>query len=358
MPHERGPKWEADWRDEFNRRHRKLFETEQGARIFEEQLRRQAREQRQALKHFALAEAITLETARDLYLTHLPVRPVTRAHLYERLSNFTHRIGQTTLAQLTPNLIDSFIALRRQELAPTSLARYAGDLKRWFGWLVRETYLAANPAAHLDETAPPAPPPHILTFEEEARVLAALTHRTRIRVTLALDAGLRRGEIHALRKNHVDREARTLTTWSTKTKSARTIPLTRRLQRELSAHLEGLAPDSLILAYAATPILKGTDFLKRLWPKVGFHFRFHDLRHTFATRIARATPNPFVVSALLGHSPTQLFFHKNQAIPRVTRAYVHPTAQELRAAIDAMEQANPNSSPTASATGDTKGDPQ
>ena len=52
-------------------------------------------------------------------------------------------------------------------------------------------------------------------------------------------------------------------------------------------------------------------------------FRFHDLRHTFATRLLRQTGNLKLVSRLLGHTQIE-----------TTMRYAHVIDADLRAALD------------------------
>lgn len=336
----------VDWRDEFNVRHRKLLTTEEGAKALDAQLRETTALARKALRN-ATRGALSLPAALDVYTAQLTGAAQTKRKLRFKLAGFLRRIGTENLADLTPQLLASYLAVRAQELSPTSLHREAQDLKRWFEWLAHpdQCYLVANPLAEFKSPEPPPPPRHCLTYEEEAKVLAALTPRLQLRVIEVLDTGLARQEITALRKNHINLEEATLTTWRQKTRRTRTIPLTARLTALLAAATKGLMPDSRLTQWGGKEVKKGTDFLKKLWPRVGFHFRFHDLRHTFATRIAAATTNPFVVSELLGHSPAHVIYYRGAAVPRVTRTYVQPQLEELRAAVTAMEAANPNCSP-------------
>jgi integrase len=53
-------------------------------------------------------------------------------------------------------------------------------------------------------------------------------------------------------------------------------------------------------------------------------FRFHDLRHTFATRLLRLTGNLKLVSKLLGHSQVE-----------TTTRYAHVLDEDMRAGLDA-----------------------
>jgi integrase len=56
-------------------------------------------------------------------------------------------------------------------------------------------------------------------------------------------------------------------------------------------------------------------------------FRFHDLRHTMATRLAEATNNAFVIQQVLGHSNLQ-----------TSLIYVNMQAEFLREGMDAMDK--------------------
>ncbi len=340
--YQKGENWGVDWRDEWNRRHRKLVGTKSAAELLELNLQQTSQLARAALRTAEKTPALDLRTAIDLWLAHSPTAPSTKQHHRERLEPLLAYLGNQSLGALTPKILEEFQAHARERLAPSTLARDAARLQQLFRWLVREHYLASSPAETLDSKYRHVPTARILSYQEEGKILQALTPRTTLRVLLALDAGLRRGEANALRKNHCDFPRRTLTIWAPKTRTTRILPLTRRLETVLRAHAAGLAPDSLLSAYGERPILKGTDFLKFLWPKVGFHFRFHDLRHTFATRLAAATSNPFVVSALLGHSLYQTVFWHRSPLPHVTRRYVTPPLEELRAAVLEMENRNPN----------------
>jgi integrase len=54
-------------------------------------------------------------------------------------------------------------------------------------------------------------------------------------------------------------------------------------------------------------------------------FRFHDLRHTFATRLNQSGADPYTIRDLLGHSSTTM-----------TENYTHTSHETRRQAIDAM----------------------
>lgn len=63
-------------------------------------------------------------------------------------------------------------------------------------------------------------------------------------------------------------------------------------------------------------------------------FHFHDLRHTFATRLRAANVHEYNIADLLGHSTT-LGETRNT---NVTRGYAHGVPKRLRDAVKSLEE--------------------
>ena len=64
------------------------------------------------------------------------------------------------------------------------------------------------------------------------------------------------------------------------------------------------------------------------------NFHFHDLRHTFATRLRAANVHEYDIADLLGHSTTP----GETRNTKVTRGYAHSVPQRLRDAVDSLEE--------------------
>jgi integrase len=56
------------------------------------------------------------------------------------------------------------------------------------------------------------------------------------------------------------------------------------------------------------------------------NFRFHDLRHTFASRLAMAGKDIYLIQRLLGHRE-----------PRMVQRYAHHSIESLRSGIEVLE---------------------
>jgi site-specific recombinase XerD len=74
-------------------------------------------------------------------------------------------------------------------------------------------------------------------------------------------------------------------------------------------------------------------------------YHFHDLRHTFATRLRAANVHEYDIADLLGHSTTP----GELCNSKVTRGYAHGILQRLRDAVNSLEmgkRAIPEGTPT------------
>ena len=143
----------------------------------------------------------------------------------------------------------------------------------------------------------------ILTLEEIARLLTACTAHSRPFVLLALNTGVRRGEILGLTWDRIDLAAGVLTLTHTKNGKGRRIPMNDLVREMLRA-----LPRS-------GPYVFGGDrpygAIKTAWraacrPASLNGVRFHDLRHTAATYMVLGGADLPTVKELLGHSDIAL----------------------------------------------------
>lgn len=128
-------------------------------------------------------------------------------------------------------------------------------------------------------------------------------------VLLAMNTGLRRGELFNLEWSDVDlpRALLTVRAASAKTARVRRIPLNREALDMLTAWQATTSARGGIVfpsPYGATVRMNN---IKKSWGAVlkdaGItDFKFHDLRHHFASRLAMAGADLYVVKELLGHS--------------------------------------------------------
>lgn len=157
---------------------------------------------------------------------------------------------------------------------------------------------------------------------------------TRALVMLGLQAGLRRGEALSLKRAHVcfDRDIIKLSKSATKGKKARHIPMNSRLREALAEHVErlGFSSDLMFPTHYSTPAtfnhkFFGPNFAQLLKNAKIHDFRYHDLRHSFASWMVMRGVDLYTVSQLLGHYDTTM-----------TQRYAHLAPDHNKAAVEAV----------------------
>lgn len=146
-----------------------------------------------------------------------------------------------------------------------------------------------------------------LTADDRARLLAACSPSLRPFVALLLETGLRKGEALRLRWGDVveDGAGAWLTVRASKSGKPRTVKLTAAARSVLGALRPGdSAETSSSLVFPDEPRLKD---LHRACTEAGVErLRFHDCRHIFAVRCARAGVSMLKLAKILGHSSVRL----------------------------------------------------
>jgi integrase len=185
--------------------------------------------------------------------------------------------------------------------------------------------------------------------EAELRVLLETTRAVAPRwypmMVISLYAGLRLGELAALRREDVDLEHAMLTVnramsagveGPPKSGQPRQIPLTPEVVAILRGHLTLVKAGGLVFTSDAGAVLTHNN-VKAMWRRVqraaGLReLRFHDNRHTFASILADADVGAHTLRALMGHADvrtTQLYIHEGDDAKRkaVARTPAPPPAR-------------------------------
>jgi integrase len=242
--------------------------------------------------------------------------------------------GQRQLRGITHSDIREFRAIRlatktkaKKQRSIAAVNRELEKMRRLLNIAEREGWLLRNPMRNGDpliSIADERKRERIVTREEELRLLTACENRYRKHlrpiVICALDTGMRRGEIFGLKWSDVDFEERVLTirAFNTKTMQERQVSLTTRLMIELERIWEESPKNKDFLVFGFT------DNVKKSWTSVRTKaglpdVRFHDLRHTAATRLVAAhLPLP-EVGRVLGHTQANTTYRYVNANIETTR---------------------------------------
>jgi integrase len=247
-----------------------------------------------------------------------------------RIQQIAKFFGKRMFSTLTAWDGEQFKIAECERVAPATVNRSLVTLKHMGSMGVAWNHLTVHPFKDVKLLKTRDCPVRILTKEEEGRLLVACSQvRAPLlptSVVIALNTGMRKGEIHGLKWEHVDLPNRLISVWDSKTdESDRRIPM-NEVVYELLSNLWQQHKGEFVFP---SPRKKNERFRD---PKVGFmkavklakipHIRFHDLRHTFATRLVRSGVDIVTVQHLLGHSNIMM-----------TSRYAHSDADAKMAAV-------------------------
>ena len=131
-------------------------------------------------------------------------------------------------------------------------------------------------------------------------------------VVMALHTGMRKGEILGLTWEHISWERKTVLLADTKNGESRRLPIDAILLRELSDHRTRVKNEVLVLpSYDRNgKVVPRNDvngsFEKALSDAGSANFRFHDLRHTFASQYMMSAGQLCTLSKILGHKDLKM----------------------------------------------------
>ena len=169
-----------------------------------------------------------------------------------------------------------------------------------------------------------------LSPDEEARLLDALPSRLRALVVVAMHTGMRQGELRRLQWAEVDFETGSIRVGLDKAGDGRWVAI-NSVTRE--ALLAAKREQKVLGPYVfSSPEGKFLHNFERYWrPAVTVakipDFRFHDLRHTFASRLAMKGVDLYTVQRAGGWKTTTM-----------VQRYAHLSPDHMRAAVEKLAQ--------------------
>jgi len=227
-------------------------------------------------------------------------------------------------------MIEALLAKKLdQEEATTATAnRYLACMKTLFKTAVRWGVVGFNPAEKLKMLKEEPNIPRALTEEETDNLLAGLPDYARVVAIVAVDAGMRRGELQRLQWGDVDFAKRRITVRTSKNNEFRVIPMTRRVHDTLQEQKKkGIIPYVLV-GPENTPFVDLKRSLDTAGDGAGIgHVHLHMFRHTFATRLRERGVPLDRIKELLGQ----------KSMTMVLR-YAKVTPTQLEAAMEALDE--------------------
>ena len=269
----------------------------------------------------AEAENTTLAEALDRYVREvLPTKKSARSAAYHA-HNVRKALGTLSLSAITSSALAKY---RDRQLAEGYAAQTVKHdlslVSRVLNICIKEWGIAlpaGNPVAQVKMPSLPPGRDRRLVDDELPRLLAAAhAYGGEIGslITWAIETAMRRGEIAAMRWDHLDRRARVLLIPETKTGTPRRVPLSTAalavldgLPRRLDGRVWGMRPDSISQAFERVCKAAGIEGLT-----------FHDLRHEATSRLFEKGLGLMEVASITGHKTMQML-----------KRYTHLRAEDL-----------------------------
>jgi excisionase family DNA binding protein len=239
--------------------------------------------------------------------------------------------GAYDIRQINPLLIEGFRKdLLERGRTRSTTNRYLALLGKMMNLAIDWGLLTQNPVARVKFFSEKANfRETILSLEDEEALLKKCPKRLLPIVKVALNTGMRRGEILGLRWSQVDLAARTIRLSQTKSGRPRVIPINAFLLDILVKQYAKTGYSEFVFPNRATR--KPFQDVKRAFNTAATNagiegLRFHDLRHTFASRLVAAGVDLITVKDLLGHHSV-----------KVTERYTHTNAEQKKRAVEMLQ---------------------
>jgi len=235
-----------------------------------------------------------------------------------RMEHIAQRLPEY-LSDIDRYVVNEYRLKRLQEVSSTTCRDELQLINRVYRWAYREMILDEDeypsPCRNIPMPSPSKPRSRIVEKHEVELLMSALQPVMAAIVELAYETAMRRSEIINLTPRDLNLEERTLWVIDGKT-GDRLVPLTTRATGILSEALKGCTgPKSRLFPVA--PHSVSTAF-RRARQKVGLDddVRFHQLRHTRISIVARKGFNQAQIMMVSGHRDVrsvQRYTHLNAA---------------------------------------------
>ncbi len=258
--------------------------------------------------------------------------------------------GKTPIKDITPQMIKSYLDSRK-DLTKTTMNRYRGTMSMIFQEAIRNAKADANPARLVRLHKEANARVRFITYEEEEEIRTIIRKRCAVHeseFTLALETGMRRGELYALDWDRVDLPRRQLLLLETKNGTSRVVILTARAVKALQELQERRSTETpkVCLTRYGEPMVSPRAWFELVMEEAAAQNRlmidvtWHVFRHTYISRLVMAGVDIRTVQELAGHKDIKMTTRYAHLAPAHKLAAVDRLA-EHRKAEEAMKLPNP-----------------
>ena len=284
------------------------------------------------------ARQYTFEDMMDRFMAeHAPTKePATQKLYLNHLAHLRPFFSGMTLDKIDTDAILQYVQHRRSEVCrPGTRNRELAMLSKAFNLARLWKWTKENPCQLVKREKEDNEIGRCLTDEEEDKLLEAckgfLGGQLYEMVVVALNTGIREGEILKMRWNKIDLFRKTFESYNEKTNSWRTVAMNETVYALLKEKAKIRSMSGYVFTTSADTPMDARNLLRDWYKALKLAgitgLRFHDLRHTVGTRLGRAGQDIHTIACILDHSQLS-----------TTRRYVKHNAESMRRGLSVLEK--------------------
>lgn len=274
---------------------------------------------------YGIKRIVATKRIEEFSKTYLQRRQYLKSRERDELSNRTllKFFSGKKLDKIFPSDVEDYIAKRKEDgVANATINRELACLKRMYNLAIKWNEAKTNPVKEVEFLREPPGRTRFLSAEEANKLLKSCNDNLRSIVFTALNTGMRLSEILHLKWNqvHIDTVIDPYVEINqSKNNKNRFIPLNEDMIL-LFENLKQIHPEFVFIGKRGQPLISIRTIFEKALKKAGIlNFRFHDLRHTFASHFVMQGGDLLTLKEILGHSSMKMverYAHLAQAHKR------------------------------------------
>ena len=231
--------------------------------------------------------------------------------------------GEKALSEITVQDVERLKGRIAQEVAVATVNRHLALLSGVFNKALAWKKTKANPVSGVKKFKENNERTRYLTEEEEPRLKAVFPEEHWLKVEIAYNTGMRRGEQFNLKWSDVNFHSRTIAIRIPKSGEREYVKMNDRVMEILRNLPSRLKSEWVFPSETGNTPLNPNNFINRvLQPALKEaklkDFRWHDLRHTFGSRLAMAGVDLRTIQELMRHKTIKMTLRYTHLSPTHT----------------------------------------
>jgi len=231
------------------------------------------------------------------------------------------------LYEITPILVEKFKVERCKTVSPATTNRCLALLKTMFNKaIVWGRFNGLNPVKNVDFFKENNIRVRYLEKEQIAKLLESYGEPLRSIMIVALNTGMRKNEIFHLKWQDIDFNREVIYIVKTKNGDMRELPMNKAVKTTLMKVLKQSDTPYIFPNKDGKPLSNIRKSFSTALQRSGISdFRFHDLRHTFASQLSMSGVDLHIIMELMGHKSLKM-----------TLRYAHLSPGHKKIAVDTL----------------------